>query len=295
MLEALIPYIKAPEKTLIENVPLIGPLKLQLFGPLVAIGVVLGWHRGLAWARNKGMDEWFVRDYMWWQILIAFAFGHWVSVIFYFPEQVKDNPWVLVAFWNGLSSVGGFFGGVAAMIVYLKRHKQPILPYLDLSLYGLMLGWCFGRAGCAIVHDHPGQVVDETFLLAVGPWPDGSWRYDLGLYEFFFAVTLTILVHRVLPVTTWAPGRLAGLVVVAYTPFRFGLDFLRATEAARGVTGSPDLRYGGLTTAQWFTIGFFLAGIWLLFLRKPRASDLEWKRAEPPGDAAAPAPAPPAA
>jgi phosphatidylglycerol:prolipoprotein diacylglycerol transferase len=134
MLEALIPYIQAPEKTLIDHVPLIGPVKLQVFGPLVATGVILGWFRGVKYAQAKGMDEWFVRDYMWWQILIAFAFGHWVSVLFYFPDQVAENPWVLLAFWNGLSSVGGFIGGTLAIFWFLKKYKEPLLVYGDLSV-----------------------------------------------------------------------------------------------------------------------------------------------------------------
>ena len=57
MLEAFIPYITAPEHTLVENLPLIGPLKLQLFGPLVAVGVIVGWYRCLKYARIKDLDE----------------------------------------------------------------------------------------------------------------------------------------------------------------------------------------------------------------------------------------------
>ena len=63
-----------------------------------------------------------------------------------------------------------------------------------------------------------------------------------------------------------------------YSPFRFVLDFFRATESARGVISTADPRYLGLTTAQWFTVAFFMVGVWLFFLRKPRESDLAWTR-----------------
>ncbi len=279
---AQIPYVTAPEKTLVDHVPFIGPLKLQVFGPLVATGVILGWYRGLHFARKKGMDEWLVRDYMWWQLVFAFVMAHWVSVLFYFPEQVEEDPWVLLAFWNGLSSVGGFFGGLLGALWFCRKHEQPLVPYLDLSVYGLLLGWVFGRLGCSLVHDHPGKVADPDFLLAVGPWPDGTYRYDLGLYEWFFAVCLTAYVHLFTKPWTWRPGRLLGLVVVLYAPFRFAMDFLRAEAPSRGVTSVPDVRYLGLTTAQWFTIAFFLGGIYLLFLRKPRPEDEAFKRPDPP-------------
>jgi phosphatidylglycerol---prolipoprotein diacylglyceryl transferase len=183
---------------------------------------------------------------------------------------------VLLAIWNGLSSVGGFFGAWIGMVVYLKMHKQPIMPYADGTIYGLVLGWCFGRLGCSVVHDHPGKVVEEGTFLAVGPWPDGSWRYDLGLLEFMFACMLCVTVYFVIDWKSKRPGWLVGFVAVAYAPFRFALDFFRADEAARGVIGTPDIRYVGLTTAQWFTVLFALVGLWLMFMRKERASDLAY-------------------
>jgi phosphatidylglycerol:prolipoprotein diacylglycerol transferase len=278
LFEAAIPYITAPERTLAEDLPLIGDLKLQVFGPLVAVGVVLGWKQCLKYAAHKDIDEFLFRDYLFWMLVTAFVVSHWVSVVFYFPHQIKENPWVLIAVWNGLSSVGGFFGAFLGMMWYLKKHKQPIIVYADATIFGLVLGWCFGRLGCSLVHDHPGKVVPEGTFLAVGPWPDGSWRYDLGLVEFMFAVTLCAFVYLVTNWKAWPPGRLTGLVASAYAPFRFFLDSLRADEVARGVISEPDLRYAGLTTAQWFTIAFLLVGLWLLFVRKPKDSDFAYAK-----------------
>lgn len=279
MLEALIPYIEIPTKTLVEDPPLMGaPLKLQPFGPLVATGVILGWRQCLKYAKEKDIDEVLFRDYLFWMLVSAFVISHWVSVIFYFPEQIKEDWTVLLRIWNGLSSVGGFFGAFVGMTVYLKLKKQPIIVYADATIFGLLLGWCFGRAGCSVVHDHPGRVVAEGTFLAVGPWPDGSWRYDLGLLELLFAVTLMSVVYFVVDWRNKRPGWLVGLVATAYAPFRFLLDFARADEAAAGVIGTPDARYAGLTPAQWFTLSFFLAGLWLLFVRRSKPEDLEYAR-----------------
>lgn len=277
MLEALIPYITAPEKTLVEDLPLIGPLKLQFFGPLVVTGILVGWRRCLTYAKFKDIDEYLFRDYLFWMLVTAFVISHWVSVIFYFPDQIKEDPWVLLAFWNGLSSVGGFFGAFVGMMVYLKKHKQPVIVYADATIFGLLAGWCFGRAGCSLVHDHPGKVVPEGTSFAVGPWPDGTWRYDLGLLEFLFAVTLTAVVYLLIDWRNKRPGWLVGFVVTAYAPFRFAMDFLRADEKM-GVVRSPDLRYAGLTTAQWFTIAFLMVGLYLLFFRKPKDDDFAYAK-----------------
>ncbi len=279
MLEALIPYIEIPTKTLVENVPLMdAPLKLQPFGPLVATGVILGWRQCLKYAKEKDIDEVLFRDYLFWLLVSAFVISHWVSVLFYFPEQVEEDPWVLLRVWNGLSSVGGFFGAFVGMMTYLKLKKQPVIVYADATIFGLLLGWCFGRMGCSVVHDHPGRIVEEGTFLAVGPWPDGTWRYDLGLLELMFAITLCATVYFVVDWRNKRPGWLVGLVATAYAPFRFVLDFARADEAAAGVIGTPDARYAGLTPAQWFTVSFLLAGLWLLFVRRPKPDDLDYAK-----------------
>ena len=73
-----------------------------------------------------------------------------------------------------------------------------------------------------------------------------------------------------------APGRLTGLIAIVYGPARFLFDFLRESEAGRGVS-TPDLRYLGLTPAQYFSLAIFAAGVYLM-VRKPKASDFEWAR-----------------
>jgi phosphatidylglycerol:prolipoprotein diacylglycerol transferase len=161
------------------------------------------------------------------------------------------------------------------MLVFLRLRGQPVLVYADALMHGLLLGWCFGRLGCASVHDHPGRTADPSLLLAVGPFPDGEYRYDLGLYEFIYAVVLTVGIRLLWPTARASPGRLTGLVCLAYGPPRFALDFLRA----------EDLRHGSLTAAQWAMIAITALGIHILFVRRPRDADLAYRRAATGGAA----------
>jgi phosphatidylglycerol:prolipoprotein diacylglycerol transferase len=180
------------------------------------------------------------------------------------------------------------------MIWFLRKHRQPILPYADLLLFGTTLGFTLGRVGCSLVHDHPGRIVDPDAFLAVGPWPcrcgpgerplpsccDESnqiYRYDLGFTELLFDAALCMFIYFVLNWKKAAPGRLTGIVAASWSAVRFFLDFLRETEAGRGV-GTPDIRYFGLTTAQYLSIVIFLVGIWLLFFRRPQPADLQYAR-----------------
>ena len=267
MLEALIPYLRPPEK-LIADLPVIGPLKLQVFGPLVAAGVILGYHRCLHYAKKKNVDEFLVRDLMFWVLVTGFVISHWVSVLFYFPEDVAANPLVLIMIWNGLSSVGGFFGATVGFTWYLRKQKQPYLVYLDMMIYGLLVGFTMGRLGCSLLHDHPGGVVNASHILAVGPWPDGQYRLDLGLLEFFYLVPLTLYIHLAFNWMKARPGLLAGLVCLLYSPYRFILDGMRET----------DKLYMGLTPAHYATMILFAAGVYLVFIRKPNPEDFVWAK-----------------
>jgi phosphatidylglycerol---prolipoprotein diacylglyceryl transferase len=302
-----IPYIVPPEKTIEfgRDIPLLGDhLTIGVFGILVAIGVLLGIQVAIkVYVKQKDLDEWLFRDQVFWVLVFGFVISHWYSVLFYFPEKVTENPWVLLMIWNGLSSVGGFLGAFIGMNWFLRRgvssrpgdraEKQPIMVYADANMFGLLLGMCFGRLSCALVHDHPGKIVEAGTFLAVGPWPcrcpEGRalpeccsaaqeiWRWDLGLLEFLVILGLTIFVYWIWDWKKAHPGRLTGLVAFVYGPTRFVLDFLRETEVGKGVA-TPDVRYFGLTPAQYAALGIFAAGVWLLFLRKPKPEDLAYAR-----------------
>lgn len=273
MLEALIPYIDMPDYTL-ADLPVIGKLKLQVFGPLVAVGVILGMNRVLAYAKAKNIDEYMCRDLMFWVLVFGFTISHWVSVLFYFPQDVAKNPWLLLMIWNGLSSVGGFFGALVGVVWFLRKKNQPILVYIDALVYGFVVGFTFGRLGCSLVHDHPGTLLADlpgwAQWLAVGPWPDGNFRLDLGLLEFVYDLGIIAFVYLIYG---WRkdrrPGHLTGVVCMLYAPYRFLLDFLR---------GAQDVRYFGLTTAHYATLLLFAIGVYLVFIRKEKPEDRQWAR-----------------
>ncbi|MCB9750114.1 MAG: prolipoprotein diacylglyceryl transferase [Myxococcales bacterium] len=274
MLEALIPFLQPPEYTLAENLPLLGTLKLQVFGPLVAVGVILGMQRCIKFANARDIDEQYARDVMFWSLVSGFVISHWVSVIFYFPERVMQDPIVLLQIWNGLSSVGGLFGFMVGVFWFLHKKKQPFLIYVDMLCFGMLVGFTTGRLGCSLVHDHPGLILQDLShplsFLAVHGWkgnPD-IVRWDLGTLEFLYLVPMVLFMHFVYPWRKADPGRFVGVAALLYGPFRFFLDFFRIS----------DKQYFGLTPAQYFTFAIMGIGVYFTFIRKPKPSDFEWAK-----------------
>lgn len=294
-----IPFFTPWEHT-IGNVPIIGEITLQLFGPLVVFGIWLGIRFGLYYAKQKDLDEFLVRDQIFWVLIFGFIISHWISVIFYFPEKIVADPprsfLTIFNIFNGISSVGGFFGAFIGMNWFLRRKNQPVLVYADTNIFSLLIGMVFGRMGCSVVHDHPGRIVDADTFLAVGPWKcrcaQGAaelyqttccsaagdiYRYDLGLIECLFLILLSLFAYFVFDWRNARPGKLCGVISIGYGIVRFILDFFRASSSAAGVH-TTDLRYFGLTPAQFFSLAFIGAGVWLLFIRKPKPNDLDWAK-----------------
>jgi phosphatidylglycerol:prolipoprotein diacylglycerol transferase len=233
-------------------------LPIHMFGVLVAIGVILGDRIVVRRGVQRGLTDRDVKFLNARIVIVGFIMAHLVSVIFYFPERIKQNPLILVNFWAGLSSFGGFLGALLAFLFYTRKEKIPALPYADSVALGLAVGWIFGRTGCFTAHDHPGA--RTNFFLGV-KFPDSApfaARHDLGLYELLFTLVMTAILFAYAKKPR-VPGRVIGLFATMYAPVRFVLDFLRAHDVER-----PDERYLALTPAQWACIATLGVGLWLL-------------------------------
>ncbi len=250
----MIPYLTIPRFEL-------GPIVIDHFMVLVATAVIVGvvlYDRILL---RGGVNVRVGRNMV--EVCLAGGFigAHLVHVLIYHPWLLENDPWVLLYFWSGLSSIGGFFGGALAGYVYLRIKKHPIVPIGDRLLLALLGAWNFGRLGCTFAHDHPGIPTD--FFLGV-QFPDGVVRHDLGFYEFLWAVALSIVAFT-LARKPRREGFFMGLILTTYAPLRFFFDFLRVTEGKWA-----DIRFIGLTPAQYGTIVLFGFGLWLLIRQRKR-------------------------
>jgi phosphatidylglycerol:prolipoprotein diacylglycerol transferase len=177
-------------------------------------------------------------------------------VLLYQPGELSQRgPWVLLEFWNGMSSFGGFFGALLGLAVYYRRLGKPWVVPAEILLQGLVVGWVFGRLGCTLVHDHIGRLTD--FFLATR-FPNGP-RHDLGLYELLYTVAVLLPAIGLLNRRPRAPGTTIAVISLLYAPARFLADFLRNTDLP-----SADPRYAGLTPAQYGCIALLGIGVYAL-------------------------------
>lgn len=277
MLTLYIPWIQIGP----WHIPLPGgnSLPIHAFGILVATGVLVGAKVADWRAKKAGISPAVTADAVSWVVILGFVIAHVFDVIFYHPHRIAEDPLLLVKFWQGLSSYGGFLGGVFGLWLWCRRRQMSMLLMGELLAYGFLFGWVFGRLGCFTAHDHPGAV--STFFLAVENYQVGDppWkpRHDLGLYEALWAIA-TVGLFTWLDRKPRRTGFYLALLPILYAPVRFFLDFLRVKPEQ--APGRGDIRYFDLTPGQWSSIALLAIGIWLMVIvyKRPQPTIPAWAR-----------------
>ncbi len=262
MLPLLIPYWQA-------KILYLGPIPIDPWATLVCIGFIFGLEVGRARAIKLGLDTRDIVDGGVFTVGMGFVVGHLVHVLAYNPHLLQEDPWILLKIWAGFSSNGGFLGAVLGIIVFYKWVRpRPFWVHADTVMFGFPFGWFFGRLGCFAVHDHIGA--PSQFPLAIDyPAPLGP-RHAVALYEAIAVAGIALLFWWLgRSGRRFRPGTYAVLWTVLYAPIRFCLDFLRSTDLP-----NSDVRWHGLTPAQFGSLIMFTAGMLLLiWLRRHPIDD----------------------
>ena len=264
----MIPYLTQPTVHL-------GPVTIAAFGVIVAISVFVGLQLGARRFAALGLDRGVGEGLAWWVIAGGFLGAHLFAVLLYFPEKVAANPLTLLKLWEDISSFGGMLGGAIALWLFLRRRVTEIdaptrWAYADVVAYVFPVALMIGRLACALAHDHPGTVtsfplaislatpaaqsfIEHTYAaagrsaeLASPAALSGLGFHDLGWYEFLYLALVVVpvvfaLARRERRSQTHRPGTYLVAFLSLYLPVRFAFDFLRVS----------DVRYAGLTPAQW--------------------------------------------
>jgi len=263
---SVFPYVEQP-------VFHVGRFQIAAFQILVCTAVVVGHEVVVRRARRLGFDPDLASSLVAWTIFFGFVGSHLFDVVFYEPAELRQSPFVLLQVWGSMSSFGGILGGLLGGW-WLTRRKglsgSQVLVFLDILGFAFPFAWIFGRAGCALAHDHMG--IATTSWLAVR-FPNGP-HFDLGLLELLYTIAMAAL-FLLLDRRPRPTGFFMALFFTLYGPVRFGLDSLR--------TG--DERYLGWTPGQYGSVAAALFGMSLLFFvlqrRGTEERGTEEARAEP--------------
>ncbi|MFN0248906.1 MAG: prolipoprotein diacylglyceryl transferase [Kofleriaceae bacterium] len=276
----------------------IGPLPIQAFGVIVAIGVLIGAALLRRYAEWHGVPDDDIRGLLGWITVTGFLGAHWFDVIAYQADKPwfefkgwRPGEWPLwFQLWSGISSYGGFLGGAMGFAFYVWWKRLNTRLMADVAIVGLLPAFSIGRIGCTVVSDHIGRAIDPNawYAFIAMDYPTSEKLAHSGIAELV-ADNPTLRTAEVIPawnlgfvellwlipvnaLILWLAFRKkrvpAGFIIVLtgvlYAPVRFFLDFLRPLGS--------DPRYFDLTFAQWTSLLAFGASVYVAYLIKKKGA-----------------------
>src|SRR5580704_1708127 len=208
----------------------IGPWSIHPFIIFVVLGCTTGYVITVQRVKRFGISQERISEFALWMFGVGFT-GATLAYPAYTPGELfaaTHHLNRLVGLFGGISSFGGFAGGLIGAAAFFRVRGIPLTErhaIHDAVAFSIPFGWAVARVGCYLLHDHPG--VRTSSWLGVR-YPGGT-RYDLALLEILFLLVLggafLLLDRKPRP-----PGFFTVALFVTYGVFRLLQDHLHVDE-----------------------------------------------------------------
>ncbi len=224
-------------------------------------------------------------------LIYAAGFGFLGAKIFHNLENwndfAKDPIGALLSF-SGLTFYGGLICAGAAIMIYARRIKLPIIHLVDAFAPILMLGYAIGRIGCQVSGDgdwgianlnpkpfswmpdwlwayqYPHNVVGDGMPIpgCTGPYCNQLVPavYPTALYEVILCSLIFVVLWSIRKKIK-IPGQLFGIYLMFNGMERFLIESIRVNTKYESLPFQP-------TQAQIISVVLFIVGLLLTFNAK---------------------------
>jgi phosphatidylglycerol:prolipoprotein diacylglycerol transferase len=218
----------------------IGPFAIRWYALAYIAGLLFGWLYGKKLISDPRLWRTMPGDpILWDDLLVWAAFGVIIGgrlgqVLIYEPEFYATNPLEILKVWHGgMAFHGGLLGAALAIVLFARRHKVPVLAYLDVASAVAPVGLFLGRIANFINGELWGRITDVPWAFVfpnpdAGPFP----RHPSQLYE---AALEGLLLFLILFVATRLgalkrPGLVTGLFGIGYALARSFAELFREPD-----------------------------------------------------------------
>ena len=242
----------------------LGPLDVRWYALFILIGIFAAIGLSSWLAHRRGLDPEFLLDLAP-VVVITAVVGARLYYVLLRWDYYLDNPAEAINLRSGgLTLHGALIAGVLATWWYTRRHRQPLMTWIDLIMPGVALAQAIGRWGNWANQEAFGTPTDLPWAVTIDPgnrppeYLDQATFHPTFLYESLFnlanAVVLSWLVLQV-PKRGWLrTGDVTGIYLIAYGIARLIIERIR----------TDSLMIGSWPAAYWLSLALILAGVALM-------------------------------
>ena len=175
----------------------LGPLKIHLYGIIIATGLVLAAVYAMRRSKEFGLKQDDLLDGILWVTPFAIICARAYYCIFSWHEFADDPISVLYIWHGGLAIYGGVIGAIIGSAVFCRIRKIKYTTVLDLVLMGFLLGQAIGRWGNFFNREAFGAPTECFLRMGLMDPATGEFTYyhPTFLYESVWNLTGFVLLH----------------------------------------------------------------------------------------------------
>ena len=248
----------------------LGPLRLNAYGLMIAIGVIVAVRIAGRRAENKGVGTTEdISSIAMWAVPAGVVGGRAYHVLTDY-ERFQGQWFDAIKIWQGgLGIWGGVAAGVAVGWWCARRRGLDAWWIISCAAPAIAIAQAIGRWGNWFNQELFGRPTTLPWALEVSNnvavkagYVAGTTFHPTFLYESVGCVVLAWLLIRLERRITPARGRLFAWYVAGYTVLRFRTESIRIDTAHH---------VGGMRLNQWVAIGVFAAAVLFLAVDRLRS------------------------
>ena len=235
----------------------IGPLTIQFYGLIIAIGLLLAVVYGCKRAKQFGMSVDDLTDGVLFIVPFAIICARLYYCIFSW-EDYADDPITILYIWKGgLAIYGGVIGAAIGIVVFSLVKKIKVGAVLDITSLGFLIGQSIGRWGNFFNREAFGAQTDSFLRMGLTNRFTGAVTYfhPTFLYESLWNAAGFVLLHFLSKKRKY-DGQVALLYVAWYGLGRTFIEGLR----------QDSLYWGNFRVSQILAAVTCFAGVAMLML-----------------------------